>query len=198
MHLQVETVKFHNVLKCLIYTIFHIINNQYYFIIHTIHNSGMALTVSCEWKERKFSCPYCIYESKDSSNMRRHIRGLHSEDRYKCQICLAEFKWLSSLKKHLQKHSQNYHSEMTQNDDDNNLSEKEDNVTENQMNQIETVSEENKYIESILNKVKTDFERKRELGKMAMEMIDKYELNVHEIPQEIKNAIKFNLMMEGK
>ena len=62
----------------------------------------------------------------------------------------------------------------------------------------ETVSEENKYIESILNKVKTDFERKRELGKMAMEMIDKYELNVHGIPQEIKNAIKFNLMMEGK
>ena len=156
--------------------------------------------VSCEWKERKneraFSCPYCIYESKDSSNMRRHIRGLHSKDRYKCQICLAEFKWLSSLKKHLQKHSQNYHSEITQND--NNLSEKEDNVTENLMNQIETVSEENKYIESILNKVKTDFERKRELGKMAMEMIDKYELNVHGIPQEIKNAIKFNLMMEGK
>ena len=62
----------------------------------------------------------------------------------------------------------------------------------------ETVSEGNKYIESILNKVKTDFERKRELGKIAMEMIDKYELNVHEIPQEIKNAIKFNLMMEGK
>ena len=83
---------------------------------------------------------------------------------------------------------------------DNNFSEKEDNVTEKsiKMNQIETVSEENKYIESILNKVKTDFERKRELGKMAMEMIDKYELNVHGIPQEIKNAIKFNLMMEGK
>ena len=62
--------------------------------------------------ERAFSCPYCIYESKDSSNMRRHIRGLHSEDRYKCQICLAEFKWVSGLKKHLQRHSQNYHSQM--------------------------------------------------------------------------------------
>ena len=34
--------------------------------------------------ERAFSCPYCIYESKDSSNMRRHIRGLHSDDRFKC------------------------------------------------------------------------------------------------------------------
>ena len=160
----------------------------------------MALNckVSCEWKERKFSCPYCIYESKDSSNMRRHIRGLHSEDRYKCQICLAEFKWLSSLKKHLQKHSQNYHSQtIIETQTDNNLSEKEDNVTENQMNQIETVSEENKYIESILNRVKTDFERRRELGKIAMEMIDKYELNVHGMPQEIKNAIKFNLKMEG-
>ena len=60
-----------------------------------------------------------------------------------------------------------------------------------------TVRDENKYIESILNRVKTDFERKRELGKIAMEMICKYELNVQGMPQEVKNAIKFHLKMEG-
>ena len=82
---------------------------------------------------------------------------------------------------------------------DNCFNEKEDNVTEKsiKMNQIETVSDENKYIESILNRVKIDFERKRELGKIAMEMIDKYELNVDGMPQEVKNAIKFNLKMDG-
>ena len=82
---------------------------------------------------------------------------------------------------------------------DNDFNEKEDNVTEKsiKMNKIETVSDENKYIESILNSVKTDFERKRELGKIAMEMVDKYDLNVHGMPQEVKNAIKFNLKMEG-
>ena len=62
----------------------------------------------------------------------------------------------------------------------------------------ETVRDENKYIESVLNSVKTDFERKRELGKIAMEMIDKYELNVQKMPEEVKNAIRFNLKMEGK
>ena len=166
--------------------------------------------------------------------MRRHIRGLHSEDRYKCEICLAEFKWVSSLKKHLQKHSQNYHSKMViETQTDNGFNEKEDNVEDmkqftceicsklfnrkdskkrhvkevhqrkcgdvkhNEKMGNETVSDENKYIESILNKVKTDFERKRELGKIAMEMIDKYDLNVHGMPQEVKNAIKFNLKMEG-
>ena len=29
--------------------------------------------------ERAFSYPYCIYESKDSSNMQRHIYTIHSE-----------------------------------------------------------------------------------------------------------------------
>ena len=59
------------------------------------------------------------------------------------------------------------------------------------------VREENKYIESVLNRVKIDFERKRELGKIAMEMIEKYELNVKRMPKEVKNAIIFNLKMEG-
>ena len=59
------------------------------------------------------------------------------------------------------------------------------------------VRDENKYIESVLNRVKIDFERKRELGKIAMEMIEKYELNVNRMPKEVKNAIIFNLKMEG-
>ena len=78
--------------------------------------------------------------------------------------------------------------------------EKEDNGIDKSIkkkNQIETVRDKNKHIESMLNSVKTDFERKRELGKIAMEMIDKYELNVHGMPQEVKNAIKFHLKMEG-
>ena len=62
---------------------------------------------------------------------------------------------------------------------------------------FETVQDENKYIESVLNSVNADFERKRELGKIALEMIEKYELNVQEMPQEVKNAIKFHLKMEG-
>ena len=86
---------------------------------------------------------------------------------------------------------------------DNGFSEKEDNVTEKsiKMNQIETVRDKKKNIESVLNSVKTDFERKRELGKIAIGMIDKYELNVQEMPEDIKNAIKFHERiekMEGK
>ena len=83
---------------------------------------------------------------------------------------------------------------------DNGFSEKEDNVTERsiKMNQIETVRDKNKNIESVLNRVKMDFERKRELGKIAMEMIDKYELNVKEMPEDIMNAIILYLKMEGK
>ena len=48
----------------------------------------------------------------------------------------------------------------------------------------------------MLNNVKTDFERKRELGKIAMGMIDKYDLDVQEIPEDIKNAIKFHERIE--
>ena len=64
------------------------------------------------------------------------------------------------------------------------------------INEIETVRDENKYIESVLNRVKTDFERKRELGKIAIEMIDKYDLIEQGIPQEVKNAIKFHEKIE--
>ena len=31
-----------------------------------------------------------------------------------------------------------------------------------------------------------------------MEFIDKYELNVQKMPEEVKNAMRFNLKMEGK
>ena len=55
-----------------------------------------------------YYCQYCNYKSNDSSNMRRHVRGLHSEDLYKCEICSAEFKWVTGLKKHMQ----NSHSQM--------------------------------------------------------------------------------------
>ena len=61
-----------------------------------------------------------------------------------------------------------------------------------------TVRKENKYIESVLNRVKIDFERKRELGKISLEMIEKYELTVKDIPQEVRNAIIFYLKMEGR
>ena len=55
-----------------------------------------------------YYCQYCNYKSNDSSNMRRHVRGLHSKDLYKCEICSAEFKWVTGLKKHMQ----NSHSQM--------------------------------------------------------------------------------------
>ena len=63
---------------------------------------------------------------------------------------------------------------------------------------FETVQDENKYIESVLNSVKTDFERKRELGEKAMEIIEKYELDVQKMPEEVKDAIRFNLKMVVK
>ena len=58
--------------------------------------------------------------------------------------------------------------------------------------------EENKKIESFLNRVKIYFERKRELGKIAMTMVEKYDLNVNRMPKEVKNAIIFNLKMDGR
>ena len=67
---------------------------------------------------------------------------------------------------------------------------------EKYINEIETVRDENKYIESVLNMVKTDFERKGELGKIAIAMIDKYDLIAQGIPQEVKNAIKFHEKIE--
>ena len=100
---------------------------------------------------------------------------------FTCEICSKSF----NRKDNMQRHIYTIHSE------------KQRDVKYNEKMGNETVSDENKYIESILNRVKTDFERKRELGKIAMEMIDKYELNVHGMPQEVKNAIKFNLKMEG-
>ena len=63
--------------------------------------------------------------------------------------------------------------------------EKEDNGTEKKI-QNETVKDINEHIESVLNSVKVNFERKRELGKIAMEMIDKYELIVQGIPEDVK------------
>ena len=60
----------------------------------------------------------------------------------------------------------------------------------------QSVRDENKNIEYILNRLIIDLERKRELGKIAMEMIEKYELK--DIPQELRNAIIFYLKMEGK
>ena len=55
-----------------------------------------------------YYCQYCNYKSNDSSNMRRHVRGLHSKDLYKCEICSAELKWDASFKRHMQ----NSHSQM--------------------------------------------------------------------------------------
>ena len=137
-----------------------------------------------------YYCQNCNYKSNDSSNMRRHVRGLHSKDLYKCEICSAEFKWVTSLKKHMQ----NSHSQM-RNESQNNQFGKQRVVKHNEeMN----VREENEKIESVLNRVKIDFERKRELGKIAMTMIEKYNLNVNRMPKEVKNATIFNLKMDGR
>ena len=65
-------------------------------------------------------------------------------------------------------------------------------------NEETNVREGNKKIESVLNRVKIDFERKRELGKIAMTMVEKYDLNVNRMPKEVKNAIIFNLKMDGR
>ena len=100
---------------------------------------------------------------------------------FACEICSKSFNCKDSKKLHVKEVHQRKRRDVKYNEKMGN----------------ETVSDENKYIESILNRVKTDFERKRELGKIAMEMIDKYELNVHGMPQEVKNAIKFHLKMEG-
>ena len=116
---------------------------------------------------------------------------------FTCEICSKSFNRKGNLKRHINE------IHLGKRRDDKGViptplhQRKERDVKNNEKMGNETVSDENKYIESILNSVKTDFERKRELGKIAMEMIDKYDLNVHGMPQEVKNAIKFNLKMEG-
>ena len=103
---------------------------------------------------------------------------------FTCEICSKSFNHKRSMQRHLkQKHYGK--KEML------NIMKK-----GKYINEIETVRDENKYIESVLNRVKTDFERKRELGKIAIEMIDKYDLIAQGIPQEVKNAIKFHEKIE--
>ena len=101
---------------------------------------------------------------------------------FTCEICSKSFSHKNSKKRHI---ITIYHG-------------KHRDVNHNEKIGNQTMRDENKHIESMLNSVKTDFERKRELGKRAMEMIDKYELNVKEMPEDIKNAIIFYLNMEGK
>ena len=112
--------------------------------------------------------------------------------KFTCEICSKSFNHKGTMQRHVKE----VHYGMKRYVKEVHIGKQRD-VKNNEKMGNETVSDENKYIESILNRVKTDFERKRELGKIAMEMIDKYELNVHGMPQEVKNAIKFHLKMEG-
>ena len=104
---------------------------------------------------------------------------------FACEICSKSFNYKGNMQHHISEVHHGRHRDVKKEDSENFIG-------------FETVQDENKYIESVLNSVKTDFERKRELGKKAMEIIDKYELNVQKMPEEVKNAIRFNLKMEGK
>ena len=122
---------------------------------------------------KPFACRYCPLTSKRRYNIRIHEERKHGKGEKEEKV--------EDMKRHVKEVHQRKRRDVKYNEKMGN----------------ETVSDENKYIESILKRVKTDFERKRELGKIAMEMICKYELNVHGMPQEVKNAIKFHLKMEG-
>ena len=124
-------------------------------------------------------------------NLSRNIGKGRKEERvedkkpFTCEICSKSFNCKSNMQRHINGVHHGKHRDVKKEDSENFIG-------------FETVQDENKYIESVLNSVKTDFERKRELGKKAMEIIDKYELNVQKMPEEVKDAIRFNLKMVGK
>ena len=106
---------------------------------------------------------------------------------FTCEICSKSFNYKGNMQRHISEvhHGKHRNRNVKKKDSGNFIG-------------FETVQDENKYIESVLNNVKTDFERKRELGKKAMEMIEKYELDVQKMSEEVKDAIRFNLKMVVK
>ena len=104
---------------------------------------------------------------------------------FTCEICSKSFNSKFNMQRHISEVHHGKHRDVKKEDSGNFIG-------------FETVQDENKYIESVLNSVKTDFERKRELGEKAMEMIEKYELDVQKMPEEVKDAIRFNLKMVVK
>ena len=133
---------------------------------------GVHCKVSCEVnlskrEKVKFTCEICSKFLSSKGNMQRHVKEVHYGKK-RCDIgdTPIHHEDVKHNRKHIEKMGH------------------------------QSVRDENKNIESVLNRVKIDFERKRELGKIAMEMIEKYELK--DIPQELRNAIIFYLKMEGK
>ena len=124
----------------------------------------------------KFTCEICSKSFNHKGNIQRHVKEVHyGKKRYD----------IGDTPIHHGKHEDVKHNG------------KHRDVKHNGKHMgHQSVRDENKNIESVLNRVKIDFERKRELGKIAMEMIEKYELK--DIPQELRSAIIFYLKMEGK
>ena len=143
---------------------------------HT-HRMGVHCKVSCEVnlskgrmytadEKMKFTCEICSKLFNNKGNMQRHVKEVHYGKKRYD---------IGDTPKHNEKHRD---------------------VKDHEKIKHQSLREENKNIEYIFNRLIIDFERKRELGKIAMEMIEKYELK--DIPQKLRSAIIFYLKMEGK
>ena len=136
------------------------------------------------WKRMDVNCKVSC--EVDLSKGRKYKEEEKAADMksFTCEICSKSFSRKDSKKRHINEIHNGKHRDVKHNG------------KHNEKMGHQSVRDENKNIESVLNRVKMDFERKIELGKIAMEMIEKYELN--DIPQELRNAIIFFLKMEGK
>ena len=55
---------------------------------------------------------------------------------------------------------------------------------------------EDKHLEKLLLRMNSAFERKNELGKKAKEMIEKYELDVDTMPEEVQEVVNLHMKVE--
>ena len=149
-----------------------------HFIPHSLltYRMGVHCKVSCEVnlsKGRKYTADEKV--------------------KFTCEICSKSFNHKGNMQRHVK---EVHYGKKRYDIGDTPIHHRKHNGKHNEKMGHQSVRDENKNIESVLNRVKIDFERKRELGKIAMEMIEKYELK--DIPQELRNAIIFYLKMEGK
>ena len=112
----------------------------------------------------KISCEVDL----SKNNKRRNYKEEKAVDMksFTCEICSKLFSGKSNLKRHISEVHHGKHRDVECGKQKDCKMEVNDNFIS-----FETVQDENKYIDSVLNSVKTDFERKRELGKKQWKLL---------------------------